>query len=391
MKYRLPAAAMFMLSLITPATRGEDPVTLLVLEPDQAYPRHSEGSMVALDGGGLGLIYSRFTGGAGDDAAADIVMLESDTAGQNWGAPRVLVPRGRGGLNVMSVSSARLPGGDWLLFYLRKESWSECNLFVSRSSDGFGTLSPPVRVTTVNGYHVVNNDRVTITSSGRLVVPSALHPCPDGTRKSWSPAAHPMAFLSDDQGRTWRRAAEPVGLPADPSLQLQEPGVVELAGGRLLMYMRTNRDVIYQAFSEDGGEHWTTAEPGPLVSARLSPATIRRLPWDKRLVCVWNDHSDRPGPPSGRRTPLCIATSRDDGRSWSRSRPLETGPDGWYCYTSIGFAGDRVILSYCAGDKKVGGLSRLKVVALPRRWLDEIAAGGPATQAVSRPAAPAYP
>ena len=30
---------------------------------------------------------------------------------------------------------------------------------------------------------------------------------------------------------------------------------------------------------------------------------------------------------------------------------------------------DRLVLSYCAGDSKVGGLNRLKVVAFSREWL----------------------
>ena len=53
----------------------------------------------------------------------------------------------------------------------------------------------------------------------------------------------------------------------------------------------------------------------------------------------------------------------------------EGEPNGWYCYTSMSFVKGRVILSYCAGDKKVGGLSRLKVLAILQDWVcaDEMA------------------
>ncbi|UCD29011.1 MAG: exo-alpha-sialidase, partial [Planctomycetota bacterium] len=67
--------------------------------------------------------------------------------------------------------------------------------------------------------------------------------------------------------------------------------------------------------------------------------------------------------------PLCIAISKDDGKTWSKSRVIEGNPDGWYCYTSMTFVKDRVMLAYCAGDSKVGRLNRLKVIAIHRDWL----------------------
>ena len=92
-------------------------------------------------------------------------------------------------------------------------------------------------------------------------------------------------------------------------------------------------------------------------------------------MCAWNDHSGTHPFAAGKRTPLCAAISRDNGRTWSRSRLLEQDPDGWYCYTSMTFVKDRVLLTYCAGDKEVGGLNRLKVVAIPKATLTNLAAG----------------
>jgi hypothetical protein len=66
---------------------------------------------------------------------------------------------------------------------------------------------------------------------------------------------------------------------------------------------------------------------------------------------------------------LCFAISKDDGQTWSKSRIIEADPNGWYCYTSMSFVDDRVLLAYCAGDKKVGGLNRLKLSVLSRACL----------------------
>ncbi len=341
--------------------------TLLVIEPTKEHPRNSEGDVIESKDGRLCLVYSRFRGGAEDDAPADVVMRTSVDDGKTWSADRMLVS-GEGKLNVMSVSLLRLPSGEILLFYLRKNTWNDMPMMVQRSKDELHTLSEPVRVTVDDGYHVVNNARVLRLSTGRLVVPAALHPCPDGTAKTWSKWAIPRVFLSDDDGRTWRGDSTDAEAEPDRSVVLQEPGIVELKDGRLMMWFRTDRGAQYESFSDDKGERWTRPAPGRLASP-LSPATIRRNPWTDELVCVWNDHSGRHVFPAGKRTPLCLAVSRDEGKTWQPSRVIEGDPNGWYCYTSMSFIKDRLILSYCAGDSKIGGLNRLKVVAFSREWL----------------------
>lgn len=362
-------ALLIVIALCRANTEAADAVkTLQTIEPSKAYPRNSEGDVVELKDGRLCLVYSRFTGGSDDDAKADIVLRTSNDGGKTWSDDRMLV-KNEGKDNTMSASVLRLKDGELLLFYLRKNSLTDCNLYVRRSTDEFATLGGPVRATVADGYHVVNNARVIQLSTGRLVVPAALHPCTDGTQKTWSGKAVPRAFLSDDNGRTWRGDATTVSPPPKRSATLQEPGVLELKDGRLLMWMRTTEGTQYESFSTDLGVHWSEPKPGPLASP-CSPATIGRIPWNGNLLCVWNDHSGWHAFQHEKRTPLCVAISKDDGRTWSKSRVIEGNPDGWYCYTSMTFLKDRVVLSYCAGDRKTGGLNRLKVVALSREWLD---------------------
>lgn len=342
--------------------------TLLVIEPGPERPRNSEGDIVELKDGRLCLVYTRFSDGGRDHSAADIVARTSDDGGQTWSDDRLLVPN-EGENNVMSVSLLRLPDDTILLFYIRKNGWNDCILHVRRSTDELQTLGEPVRCVVDDGYHVVNNARVVRLTSGRLLVPAALHPCPDGTRASWSARGIPRVFYSDDDGRTWHADETIVSPPPQRDVTLQEPGVVELKDGRILMYHRSNGGYQYESFSSDGGLNWTEPRPGRLASP-LSPATIARVPWSGELVCVWNDHSGAHPFPPGKRTPLCIALSSDEGRTWSTSRAIESDPDGWYCYTSITFVGERMLLSYCAGDSQVGRLNRLKVTAVSRDWLD---------------------
>ena len=338
--------------------------TLLIIEPGQENPRNSEGDIIELKDGRLCLIYTRFTGGGGDDAAADLAMRTSPDRGQSWSDDKIMV-RHTGGLNVMSVSLLRLGSGEIALFYLRKTSQEDCRPLMCVSTDEAQTWSEPtVCITDEVGYYVLNNDRAVQLHSGRLVLPVAWHQGPGRQRDT---AGVIMCYLSDDNGKTWRRSKDSFQgyAPSGQRITVQEPGVVELKDSRLMMYLRTNAGSQYISYSQDGGETWSKAEPSALASP-LSPATIQRVPWTGDLLCVWNDHSGVHPFPAGHRTPLCLAISKDEGKTWSRSRILEGDPDGWYCYTSITFLEDQMLLAYCAGDKKVGGLNRLKVLAVAR-------------------------
>lgn len=337
---------------------------LATIEPSAGNPRNSEGDIIELKDGRLCLVYTRFTGGSGDHAAADLAMRVSQDRGQTWSDDTIVIPR-TGGMNVMSVSLLRLAGGEIALFYLLKTSAEDCRPMMCLSADEAKTWTPPsCCITDEVGYYVLNNDRAVQLRSGRLILPVAWHQGPGQPRDD---AGIILCHLSDDGGKTWRRSKDSFkGYDPDGRrVILQEPGVVELKDGRLMMYIRTNAGSQYVCHSPDDGETWSKPGPSSLASP-LSPASIERIPWTGDLICVWNDHSGVHPFPRGRRTPLCLAVSRDEGATWTPSKIIEDNPDGWYCYTSIAFAEDRMLLAYCAGDKQVGGLNRLKITALSR-------------------------
>lgn len=352
------------LALAATPAGGAEMESLLVIEPGPGNPRNSEGDILDLRDGRLCLIYSRFTGGSSDDAAADLAVRTSQDEGKTWSDDKIVVSRGDG-LNVMSVSLVRLAGGEIALFYLRKASETDCRPLMSISTDEAQTWgSPTLCITDKVGYYVLNNDRAVQLRSGRLVLPVAWHRAPGGP---WDSAGAILCYLSDDGGKTWRRSKDAFKgyAPDGRRVTVQEPGVIELKDGRLMMYMRTDAGSQYVCHSSDGGETWSRPGPSSLASP-LSPASIARIPWTGNLLCAWNDHSGVHPYPAGRRTPLCMAVSKDEGKTWAQSKIIEDNPDGWYCYTAITFVKDRMLLAYCAGDKTIGGLNRLKVVAVPR-------------------------
>jgi sialidase-1 len=248
------------------------------------------------------------------------------------------------------------------MFYLVKNGPSDLHVYLRVSQDEAASFEEPVRVTSGSGYHVMNNDRVTMLTSGRLICPVAWT---DDVAKAGS---HFISFcyFSDDEGRTWRRSADQVDQPRRGAM---EPEVVELAGGKLLMIVRTQLGHIATSVSTDGGDHWSA--PGQLtVSAPESPATIRRIPATGDLVLIWNNTYVASAGHGGKRTPLTAAISSDEGQTWRGPRNLEEQPDEEYAYTSVTFYRDRLLLSYYVAEGKSGRISS-RMRSLPVSWLYE--------------------
>jgi sialidase-1 len=147
-----------------------------------------------------------------------------------------------------------------------------------------------------------------------------------------------------------------------------EPGVVELADGRLLMIIRTSLRDIYVSYSGDHGVTWS--EPKPMgVGAPVAPSTITRIPSTGDLLLIWNDcfRDDPDG--EGARVPLTAAISRDEGETWEHKRDLETDPAMWYAYTSVTFVDDRALLTYWVDERGSDPrLMHLKLRSVPVDW-----------------------
>lgn len=322
---------------------------VLTLPPSDNNPRNSEGDFVTLNDGRVLFIYTHFVGGGGDDDAAFLASRSSSDGGRTWTAEDVEVLPNEGGMNIMSVSLLRLANGPIALFYLRKNAEDDCRPLMRVSTDEAKTWSAPVEcIPDPIGYYVVNNDRVIQLKHGRLLVPAARHALKG---QKFSGRGEVVCVLSDDNGTTWRLAKTVIAPPENLATGLQEPGVIELKDGRLMLLARTSGGCQYRAWSEDGGETWTPAEPTDLLSP-VSPASFERIPSTNDILLVWNDHRNIAPELKDKRTPFTVAVSRDEGKTWERVKNIEDNPQGWYCYTAIEFVGDAVLLGHCAGDRR---------------------------------------
>ena len=339
---------------------------VLVLPPGPGNPRNSEGDFITLCDGRILFVYTRFTGGGGDHDRADLVCRESRDNGRTWSSEDRVLVSGEGGMNVMSVSMLRLPSGRLALFYLRKNSVEDCRPVARFSADEGNTWSEPTEIIQAPvRYYVVNNDRVVLLPSGRLLIPAACHDWRNGRHTP----AEAQVWRSDDEGKTW--VAGPVLSPPPEAGDsgLQEPGVAVCPDGRLLMLCRTSGGCQFAAWSSDNGDTWSTPVPTNIASP-LSPASVEPIAPEGFLLMAWNDHRLLPAKQRRYRTPLTVAVSRDGGQSWERVKNLENNPDGWYCYTAIHDIGDHVLLGCCAGNRKKNqGLALTEVLRVPKSWI----------------------
>lgn len=324
---------------------------VLELLPGNDNPRNSEGDFITLKDGRILFVYSHYTGtSANDHAHAYLAGRYSSDKGKTWTGEDVKIVEQEGIMNVMSVSLLRLQSGEIALFYLRKNSESDCIPLLRISKDEAMTWSNPEEcITDKDGYFVLNNNRVIQLKDGRLLLAVSLHKSPGDSLVSnvgriWS-------YYSDDNGRNWKSGRE----VANPeSIVTQEPGVIELKNGEILMYLRTMSGVQYFSYSKDRGETWSPVEKSNIQSP-CSPASITRIPSTGDLLLIWNDNGT-----DQKRSPFNIAYSEDDGKNWINRQIIEENPDGSFCYPAIHYIGKEILISYFDWSTRGSTIIRLR-------------------------------
>jgi Neuraminidase (sialidase) len=337
----------------------------LRLEPGPDNPRNSEGDFISLKDGRILFIYTHYFGSeGGDNSPAYLAGRYSSDGGSTWTTEDVKIIEREGKMNVMSVSLLRLQNGEIALFYLKKNSETDCIPMLRFSNDEAKSWSDTIRcITDKKGYFVLNNSRVIQLKNGRLLMAVNLYNVPDGSSLNkgslWS-------YYSDDNGRTWTSGAE---VPNPENILTQEPGVVELKNGDIMMIIRSDAGVQCLSYSRDRGVSWSPVERSNIKSP-VSPASVKRIPSTGDLLLVWNNNGGENPAIKGKRTPLTVAISKDEGKIWEKIKNVEDDPDGWYCYIAIHFTGSDVLLGHCAGNRPKGtGLAVTQITKLSLDWI----------------------
>ncbi len=252
-------------------------------------------------------------GGSYESADDQVLFLSRRKKGERiWSEPEVVVrnpgqPPGnavvfRDGLDRIWIVWGRMESSRPIR---RGSGWGECRLMYRVSTDNGVTWSDDRLFHDELGW-LPRNVPITLRN-GDLVVP--LSGRVSGTYGSF-------LLKTSDNGVTWERSGVIPGA--------SQPTVIERNDGSLLVMMR-KRPRIMQSESHDGGRTWSEPSRSELNNpdAGIAMARLR----NGHLVLVFNDSAVA-------RTPLSIARSTDEGRTWETPRKLESNP-GEYSYPCV--------------------------------------------------------
>lgn len=304
-------------------------------------PRNTEGDILVLNDSTYILAYSRFYFGSGDFNAAEIASLKTTDYGATWVDNGVLQTN-IGLQTTNSASFLRLNSTDVLLFFLVGNSTTDLKCYVRKSTNNGTSFASAIQVTDSAGYWVMNNARAQLTASGRIVLPFSYSP--NISLSFGTSPAQPLkarCIYSDDGGTTWTRST---GWIAAPMRGAMEPGIIELSSNNLLMYIRTQTGNQYYSTSSDNGVNWAAATASTLVSPE-APATLIKN--GSTIYAIYNNNYDAGDPVKfGKRVPLTISKSTNNGSTWTVVRNIEDRLTHEFSYISTSIVNGYLLLTY---------------------------------------------
>ena len=331
-----------------------------------AFTRGMNGDVVQLHDGRLLFAFAQ-----APDGPPGILACTSADVGRTWSAVRTLLP----------PPDPRLssPSGEYLAHpsFLRRQNgqlmmaypWMVQDLdpyghtYYRLSADEGETWGDPKVLTATSARSsMIHNNKLVRLSDGRILAPAEI-------RVDLGLANDHRGYVSavwhsDDDGHTWQRSRNAVTM-LDQGVEVQEPHVVELKGGRLMMLFRTYSGFVGVSYSADQGDLWSA---GQLVEALPLPSHssalhVSRIPSTGDLLLVRStgdggkEPAERPlvfhrldGRKHGIRTPLTAIISQDEGESWVNERVIAGDPYGDYGYPSVLHLDDVTLISYHALD-----------------------------------------
>lgn len=287
------------------------------------------------------------------EGAPDVGIWSSRRVAGRWLPPVLLACQE--GVPHWNPVLFRAPDGRVLLFYKAGEIWFNWKTMLMVSTDTGGTWSKPAEL--VPGDRMARGpvkNKPILLSDGSWLAGSSIERRNGGNDV--------FVDASRDNGRTWERSAM---VPLDHA-SLSGPGVIqptlwESSPGRVHMLVRSTGGWICRSDSADGGKTWAALYPTSLPN-NGSGIDLARLP-DGTLALAYNPV----GTNRGRRNPLVLSLSRDNGATWPRTATLEPEgePDEEYSYpavvphaegVSITYTWRRERIAYTRFDPRAAGL-----------------------------------
>lgn len=351
-------------------------------------PRSGENSFVRLKNGDILNMYSEFYGGDdwSDHGVSRISGFLSHDEGETWSESFPIFEVSEGYTDLMCAGALRLSDGDLAALYLARIENSKCTqMFFARSKDEGKTwdVTPTMEGDdTTKLYHVLENDRLVETESGRLLFPTSFLPIEREDGNPLGDETFLTVHYSDDGGKSWHNTHADLKIPfIHTTYGLQEPGIIEMQDGRLRMWARTNLGCQYECYSTDGGLSWSVPTPMEFFKSPLSPMLMKGV--GDVVAAVYNPEpshfiNEKPlvylEKNAGLfydRTPIVISVSDNDGKDFSRTYLLENDPYSIYCYPAIFDGGEYILVSYYHSNRTENFFHSMKTVKIMKEELKQ--------------------
>ena len=262
-----------------------------------------------------------------------------------WGAPILAADGMVDGVKTACWNPVltEMPNGELWLFYKVGKSVADWTGWLTKSKDGGRTWSKGEKLP--NGFlgpiknkPLLLNDKLICGSSTEDNGWRFHVEIYDLKTKEWQyvgPVESTQAYRTDMMP-TPAEMQDPNYIPVEGTkrpIDCIQPSFLQLKDGRLQVLMRTRNGKIATSYSSDEGQTWepVTLTDVPNNQSGTDAVTLR----DGRHVLIYNNFETLPGTKKGPRTPLSLAVSDDDGKTWRHVLTLEDSPVGQYSYPSI--------------------------------------------------------
>jgi predicted neuraminidase len=262
-----------------------------------------------------GKLLAAWFGGKGE-GARDVKIWQAAFDGKAWSAPvMVAEERGYPTWNPVLCKSGK---GTLFLFYKAGPTPMTWSGFVKRSADG-GKTWGRAEILPAGLLGPIKNKPIEV--KGAILAPTSVE-----SHRAWCC----WVDRSTDDGKTWTHHG-PIGVPGKPHGVIQ-PTLLVTSKGTILALMRSRGiGFICESESADGGLTWSDARPTKLLNPGSGIDAVRAS--DGAFYLAFNNTSLG-------RSPLNLARSADDGKTW---KVVETADEmllGEFSYPAIVQASD---------------------------------------------------
>lgn len=248
--------------------------------------------------------------GGKDEGAKDVQIWSGTFDGKVWAEPKVIgTEPGQPCWNPVLFKSAKGTLHFWHKAGPSPERWTG----FSRTSTDSGKTWSKVEMMPAGFWGPVRAKPIQL-ANGTILAGTSVE-----SFRNWTP----FVDRSEDDGRTWTRS-NAFAVPGKAN-QIQ-PALFQTKDGRVVALMRS-RDprAICRSESRDGGVTFSPAEETKLPNPSTGLDCVKT--GDEEVFLIYN-------PVTIGRTPISLARSTDDGKTWKKVIDLEAEP-GEYSYPAM--------------------------------------------------------